>query len=51
MKSIIKNGIYNIVTCNVCKCEYSFTSTDLEQDGTIVCPQCGATNTAPKKPA
>ena len=51
MKSIIKNGIYNVVQCNVCECEYSFANTDLEEDGTIICPQCGATNTAPKKPS
>ena len=42
MKQIIKNGIYNIVTCGKCKCEFAFDPVvDLESNGKVLCPQCG----------
>ena len=49
MKQIIKNGRYNVVTCSTCQCEYAFDKTDIEADGTIICPQCGAVNQPPVK--
>ena len=47
-KRIIKYGIYNTAVCDECECEFAFDKVDIEADGTVICPQCGATAT-PKK--
>ena len=46
-KQIIKNGIYNRITC-ACECEFAFDKTDIEEnvngEKIVTCPQCGAEN-------
>ena len=44
-KQIIKNGIYNTIVCEECKCEFAFDKIDIETSGKVTCPQCGTENT------
>ena len=39
-KRIIQNGKYNVAECPECNCIFAFDSTDLEDNGTVMCPQC-----------
>ena len=48
-KQIIKNGIYNVIKCTECECEFAFESTDVEASGKVTCPQCGTENTPKTK--
>ena len=52
-KQIIKNGIYNFIVCEECKCEFAFESTDVEINASgakvVTCPQCGKENPSPAK--
>ena len=44
-KRIIKNGKYNVIVCTECDCEFAFDNTDVEDNGKVICPQCGTENT------
>ena len=49
-KRIIKDGIYNVIVCTKCKCEFSFDPvTDVEENEKVICPQCSTENTPTKK--
>ena len=47
-KRIIEYGKYNVITCTECGCKFAFDNIDIETNGTVVCPQCGKENPAPK---
>ena len=40
-KRIITHGKYTKISCS-CGCVFSFDETDLEENGTVTCPECGA---------
>jgi PHP family Zn ribbon phosphoesterase len=48
-KRIIKYGKYNVITCTECECEFAFDPSDVEENGTVICPQCGTENTPESK--
>ena len=48
-KRIIENGKYNVITCTDCGCKFSFDRVDVEEDGTVTCPQCDTANTPETK--
>ena len=43
-KQVLVNGIYNMVTCSKCKCQFAFEKTDIETkdsgEKVVTCPQC-----------
>ena len=43
-KRIITNGKYTKITC-ACGCVFSFDETDIDENGKVTCPECGAENT------
>lgn len=53
-KRIIKNGKYNTITCleadGGCGCEFAFDAVDIEENGMVICPQCGKENKPTLKP-
>lgn len=51
MRQILKYGIYNVITCTDCKCEYTFSKTDVDEKGNVKCPCCDTDNTAPVAPS
>jgi PHP family Zn ribbon phosphoesterase len=48
-KRIIEYGKYNVIKCTECDCKFAFDSTDVEENGNVICPQCGTENTPESK--
>jgi PHP family Zn ribbon phosphoesterase len=48
-KRIIEYGKFNVITCTECACKFAFDSTDVEDNGKVICPQCGKENTPESK--
>ena len=47
-KRIIINGKYTTATCS-CGCKFSFDDSDIEANGKVTCPECGADCAVTKK--
>lgn len=51
MRQILKYGKYSKITCTECECEYTFSKTDIDEEGNVKCPCCDTDNPAPNAPS
>ena len=48
-KRIIEYGNYNVIICSECTCKFAFDAVDVNENGTVTCPQCNTENTPTTK--